>query len=339
MKFFKYLILFIGLLGVAGACQNRIPPQKMTALLTDFYLYGELPNSLKHPLRDSVSLSLSLLEKHRVSPEQFRATMAYYAAHPKKMQALYEGIDSLMKQRVALCQQAVEENEIARNQWKGRGQWEIDTLHVPENIPFHIPLDTVGNFTIKVTATLFADDSTQQPSMTGYFLTKTKKGVPDTVNRRSIAFTPSGSAQSYTLSFSTTDTCLHAFEGYFLQVKDDTAQRRQHIAVEKIRLLHDNDSTLYIISDIKYPKINKGDSIHPRKRKLPTKLPTKPQTEPQTKPQTKPQTVPQTKLQTKPQTVPQTAPQREKPSGKRDSLVRIRQIKETSISTEPVPMD
>ncbi|MDR2362447.1 MAG: DUF4296 domain-containing protein [Prevotellaceae bacterium] len=259
MKSFTHIIFFIGLLGVVAACQQQISQQKMADLLTDFYLYGELPNELERPLKDSVSLSRSLFVKHHVSQEQFRATLHYYASHPKKMKVLYEHIDSLMKERVARYQQAVEENEIARNRWPGRERWDIDTLHIPENVMFHIPIDTSGNFTMKVSATLFADDSTQQPSMTGYFLTKIKRGVRDTINRKTVLFTPSGSAQSYTLSFSTLDTNVNAFEGYWLLVKNDTVACRQHISLEKIRLLHDNDSTLYLSSDIKYPKINKGD--------------------------------------------------------------------------------
>ncbi|MDR0667213.1 MAG: DUF4296 domain-containing protein [Prevotellaceae bacterium] len=263
MKFSKQSVFFILLLLAAGACHNRIPPQTMAGLLADFHLYGELPGELARPLKDSASLSLSLFEKYDVSQEQFRATLQYYAAHPKKMKALYEQIDSLMKERVALYQQAVEENEIARNRWLGRECWDIDTVQRPESILFHIPIDTVGNFTMKVCATLYADDSTRQPSMTGYFLTKIAQGVRDTINRKTILFTPSGHAQTYTLSFSTTDARVNAFEGYWLQVKDDTAARRQHLRIEKIRLLHDNDSTLYISSDVRYPKILKGGKPSP----------------------------------------------------------------------------
>ncbi|MDR0729380.1 MAG: DUF4296 domain-containing protein [Prevotellaceae bacterium] len=310
-----HIICFIGLLGMMGACQQRISPQKMADLLTDFYLYGELPNELERPLKDSVSLSRSLFVKHGVSQEQFRATLHYYASHPKKMKVLYEHVDSLMKERVALYRQAVEENEIARNLWKGQERWDIDTLQIPENMMFHIPIDTIGNLTMKISATLFADDSTQQPSMTGYFLTKIKRGVRDTINRKTVLFTPSGSAQSYTLSFSTVDTNINAFEGYWLLVKDDTAACRQHISLEKIRLLHDNDSTLYLSSDIKYPKINQGD--RPASKK--------------------PAAVP---AQQQPALLKQQAPLlRTRQPIVRDSLTRFRNAKDQIVTEEPLELE
>jgi hypothetical protein len=271
MKMFRPIVVFLTIALLAGACSDRVPQKQMIALLTDFYLYGELPNELKGSLRDSVSLTRSLLEKHGVEQERFEATVRYYAAHPKEMKRLYEQLDSLLKDRIALLRQAVEEKERAQNQWMGLDSLLIDSLQTPERIAFHIPIDTVGNFTMRLTATVFENDSTQQPEMVGYFLTKIRKGARDTVNRKTVALTRSGTAQTYSLAFSTLDTNVNAFEGYWLYVGgDDTVPKRQHAALHQIRLLFNNDSTQYIASDLLYPAVQSG---------------TKPKKKPRTKPE------------------------------------------------------
>jgi hypothetical protein len=278
MKRVKLFVILGVLAAFACACGNRLSEKKAVALLTDFYLYGDMPNELKSPLRDSVSLSLSLLAKHHVTQEQFEATIRYYAAHPKKMKDLYEQLDSLVKKQVAFYRQAVEDDEIARNQWLGNDTLAIDSIQIPENFSFHLPLDTIGNFTIRITARVFDDDSTQQAEMAGYFLTKIKKGMRDTVNRKTVLFQRSSSAQTYSLTFSTKDTNVNAFEGFWLSVKADTTLRRQHVALEKIRFFHNNDTTQYIYSDVRYPKVNAGRNPKdkPEKQKDKPEKPEKP---------------------------------------------------------------
>ncbi|MDR0694638.1 MAG: DUF4296 domain-containing protein [Prevotellaceae bacterium] len=241
------LLLFAFLL---AAC-SRLSEKKTVALLTDFYLYQSLPNELPAPVRDSVSLALSLLEKHRVSQEQFDVTLQYYASHPKKMKALYEEIKLRIQAHIDAYEMIIEENELAQNRWNGASQIIMDSVQLPRTKFFFLPVKAPGNYTLKAVVTLPDNDSTQQAGMTGYFLAGIDSLPRDTINRKSLLFAKTNTPQTYTLSFSVQDTAVYAFEGYWLHVKRDTAPASQHITMEKLRILYNNDPSKTIASDLK----------------------------------------------------------------------------------------
>ncbi|MDR3133068.1 MAG: DUF4296 domain-containing protein [Prevotellaceae bacterium] len=250
MKSKIYILSLLLLAFIAAGC-GRLPEKKTIALLTDFYLYQSLPGELPAPVRDSVSLALSLLEKHRVSQEQFDATMQYYAAHPRKMKVLYEKIKQEMQERIDGYGNIIETQELAQNRWRGASQIAIDSVQLPRTKSFFLPVKAPGNYTLKAVVTLFDNDSTQQPEMVGYFLAGIDSLPRDTVNRKTVLFARINNPQPYTLSFSVQDTAIYAFEGYWLQVKRDTVPVRQHITMEKLRILYHNDSTKTIASGLK----------------------------------------------------------------------------------------
>lgn len=250
MKAPVHILLWLLLAFLLAAC-GRLSEKKAVALLADFYLYQNLPNELPAPVRDSVSLALSLMEKHRVSQEQFDATLQYYASHPKKMQALYEKIKLRIQAHIGEYEMIIEEKELAQNRWKGASQIVIDSVQRPRTKFFFVPVKTPGTYTLKAVVTLPDNDSTQQPEMTGYFLAGVGSLPHDTVNRKSLPFAKTNNAQTYTLSFSVQDTAVYAFEGYWLHVKRDTAPVFQHITMEKLRILYNNDSTKTVATGLK----------------------------------------------------------------------------------------
>ncbi|MDR2802546.1 MAG: DUF4296 domain-containing protein [Prevotellaceae bacterium] len=250
MKTKIHLLLLLLFAFLLAAC-SRLSEKKTIAVLTDFYLYQSLPNELPADGRDSVSLALSLFEKHHVSQEQFDATLQYYASHPKKMKDLYGKIKIRMQEYIDAYEKEIEEKELAQNRWNGASQIVIDSVQLPRTKFFFLPVKASGNYTLKAIVTLFDNDSTQQPEMTGYFLAGVDSLPRDTINRKTLLFARTNNAQTYTLSFSVQDTAVYAFEGYWLHVKRDTAPVSQHITMEKLRILYNNDSTKTIASDLK----------------------------------------------------------------------------------------
>ncbi|MDR1406070.1 MAG: DUF4296 domain-containing protein [Prevotellaceae bacterium] len=237
MKSGIYIFLLLLSAFLPAAC-SRLSEQKTAALLTDFYLYQSLPGELPSSRRDSASLTLSLFEKHRVSQEQFNATMRYYAMHPKKMKDLFDKIRGRIQGDIDSLENMMEAQEMAQNLWRGTAQTAMDSLQAPRKKFFFLPVKAPGDYTLKAVVTLFDNDSTQQPSMTGYFLAGSDSLPHDTISRKTIPFVKSNSAQTYTLSFSVQDTAVYALEGYWLHVGHDTVPARQHIAMEKLRILH-----------------------------------------------------------------------------------------------------
>ncbi|MDR0582146.1 MAG: DUF4296 domain-containing protein [Prevotellaceae bacterium] len=244
------VLLFLLFAFLMAAC-GRLSEKKTVALLADFYLYQNLPNEWPAAERDSLSLALSLLEKHRVSQAQFDATLQYYAAHPKKMKDLYEKIKGRMQEYIDVYENSIEEREQAQNRWKGASRIAIDSVQTPQTRFFFLPVKMTGNYTLKAVVTLPDNDSTQQTGMTGYFLAGIDSLPRDTINKKSLLFARTNTPQTYTLSFSVQDTAIYAFEGYWLHVKRDTTPASQHITMEKLRILYDNDSTRTIFHDLK----------------------------------------------------------------------------------------
>ena len=236
-----------------SACGNRLSEKKTIAILSDFYLYNELPHKLGYTQKDSISLYRSLFAKHNISQEQFDKTMQYYIERPKKMKYLYDQIDSSLQRQINFYAQAIEEEELANNVWWGKLNFDIDSVQIPENLRFHLPIDTLGNYTLKVNVTLAENDSTKLPQMVGYFLSRIEKHERDTINRKTITFYKSEKPAEYMLSFSIQDTTVNAFEGYWLSVENDTIPVRQHIKLEKLRVLYNNDSTKTISADVLRP--------------------------------------------------------------------------------------
>jgi hypothetical protein len=253
MKSKKYIFILLLSAFVLAGC-SRLSEKKTIALLGDFYLYENLPNALDIPSKDSVSLMLSLFEKHRVSQEQFEATIRYYAAHPKKMKALYEKLKLHMQEHISYYENILEEKEWAQNRLKDTSRIVMDSVQLPRTKFFYLPVKAPGNYTLKTVVTLFENDSTQQPGMCGYFLANSGSLPHDTINRKTAPFTKSTNAQTYTLSFSVQDSAIYAFEGYWLHVKHDTAPVSQHITMEKRRILYNNDSTKTIAADLEAAK-------------------------------------------------------------------------------------
>jgi hypothetical protein len=237
MKSKIYILLLLVSVVFLAAC-SRLSEKQTIALLTDFYLYQNLPNELPAAERDSVSLVLSLLEQHRVSQEQFDATMQYYATHPRKMKELYEKIKLHMQEYIDEYEKIIEANELAQNQWKGAAQITLDSVQLPRTKFFFLPVKGLGYYTLKASVTLFDNDSTQQPGMTGYLLARTDSLSRDTLNRQTVSFTKSNNAQTYALSFAVQDSSVYDFDGYWLHVQRDTLPVYQHITMEKLRILH-----------------------------------------------------------------------------------------------------
>lgn len=240
MKSKIHILLLLLSAFLLTAC-SRLSEKQTISLLTDFYLYQNLPNELPAAERDSVSLMLSLFERHRISQEQFDATMQYYATHPRKMKELYDKIKLHMQEYIDEYGNIIEENELAQNQWKGAAQIAMDSVQLPRTKFFFLPVKAPGTYTLKATVTLFDNDSTQQPEMTGYFLSRIDSLSRDTLNRQTASFAKSNNAQAaYTLSFAVQDSAIYAFEGYWLHVQRDTLPVYQHITMEKLRILYND---------------------------------------------------------------------------------------------------
>ncbi len=269
MKTIKKSLLFILVVVTLAACSGRLSDGKMVDILTDFYLYSELPASGQVAVKDSVSLPLSLFEKYHISQAQFETTMQWYAAHPEALKELFEKVRDRITEKILLCEQAIEADEAARSLWQGESRLEIDSLQVPEKFSFFLPVDTLGHYTLKASVALFSNDSTVAPVMMGYFLSHMEQAVPDTIDKQTIVFEKSDNPKIYTLKFTVKDTNVNAFEGFWLSVSDDTTAARQHILLEKMYIFFQKDTVQTpSVSDTLQLPFDKSIQLDTNRRKL-----------------------------------------------------------------------
>jgi hypothetical protein len=247
---YKYVSVVL-LAFLLAACSHRLPEEKMIAVLTDFYVYEDLLSLANVTPADSFSIPRSILEKHQVSPELFDETLRYYLSKPKALKKLHEKMYADLKQRVSDYTQAIEDTEMSLSLWQGIRSQHFDTLQLPQPLAFYMPVDSMGNFTMKASVQLYEDDSTGRPEMVGYFLRRIDSVTVDTLNRKTLAFARSPQSMTQALAFSVNDTSVFAFAGYWLQVQDDTVPRRQHISLDKLRVLYDNDPANTISADVR----------------------------------------------------------------------------------------
>jgi hypothetical protein len=105
----KYNKLFFSVLIFLAACSgNKIPdgiiaPDRMTYLLTDIHIVDgsmynvmQLPDSLYKYGTDKYQM---VFRKYHTDSVQFKKSFQYYAANPEKMQAIYEQISNIIKQK------------------------------------------------------------------------------------------------------------------------------------------------------------------------------------------------------------------------------------------------
>jgi len=138
MKKVKKGFLFILAALLLAACSGRLTEKTMTALLTDFYLYSDLPDERQRILNDSVSLPLSLFKKYGVTQEQFETSMRYYAAHPKEGKDLFEKVRTRLADQAASYKPATEaiDAEPVRSLLPEESHTEEDSLLNPGKIVY-----------------------------------------------------------------------------------------------------------------------------------------------------------------------------------------------------------
>lgn len=105
----KYNKLFFSVLIFLTACSgNKIPEgiiaqDKMTSLLTDIHIVDgsmynvmQVPDSLYKYGTDKYQM---VFRKYHTDSVQFKKSFQYYSANPEKMQAIYEQVSVIIKQK------------------------------------------------------------------------------------------------------------------------------------------------------------------------------------------------------------------------------------------------
>ena len=137
------------------SCKPAIPkgilkPSKMESLLYDYHYAENLPYKGVQPEVARELYTQSVLEKHKVSPQQFQTSLAYYSRHADKLLEIYKHLDErYTEQSLALGGNvATQSRKTVFNSSDTADVWQEspDMLLFPykprQSIFFDIPIDT-----------------------------------------------------------------------------------------------------------------------------------------------------------------------------------------------------
>jgi Domain of unknown function (DUF4296) len=179
---FTFLILIAFSLTLAS-CRSRrsridstnlIPEKELVSILTDIYITDGLVGlpriAMKYSPLDSISTYNYIIEKHGYTRETLDKTLKYYfIKNPKKLIKIYDkvlGILSEMESRVQ--KELTKTNEHPGSVWPGSGSYFFPDPSGSDSTHFDINLTRPGVYTLTSTVTLFPDDQSLNPRLTGF---------------------------------------------------------------------------------------------------------------------------------------------------------------------------
>jgi hypothetical protein len=102
-KLFFLVLIFLTACGGNKIPEGIIAPDKMTSLLTDIHIVdGTMYNVMQMPdslYKYGIDKYQSVFRKYHTDSVQFKKSFQYYSSNPEKMQAIYEQVTAIIKQK------------------------------------------------------------------------------------------------------------------------------------------------------------------------------------------------------------------------------------------------
>jgi len=156
--------------------RDIIPEKDLIPILVDIHIADGIlgiPSILKRfPGKDSLSNYQNLMQSHGYTLTDLNRTIQYYSRKPDRLEVIYDKVQNKLSEM---------ESEI-RNQrspipdfikkdtlWNQKTEWHLPADGLQESIPFSIPINEPGIYTLKTRLRVFPDDESLNPRVTAYF--------------------------------------------------------------------------------------------------------------------------------------------------------------------------
>lgn len=223
-KGFLLFLLSVLAIGNTGCKEKLIPQKDMVNILSEIFITDELVRSTKFVRtlhrRDTIDYYSSIFEKYGYNELQFVHTLDYYLANigefEKIMDRVVANLSVLEAETSASSSLAIEKNEEEKkdeqNLWTQKTHWKWPQDGDQKSLPFSIPVQGAGIYTISVLTVVQPDDQAQAPSMQAWFHAKDEP--PEfQLNPQTKEYSKDGQKRTVSLKLELTDTTMTHFMG------------------------------------------------------------------------------------------------------------------------------
>ncbi len=185
----KYFIILIFIL-ILHSCSDQndkkskvLDKNDFIAVLIDLHIAEGLIEKrhidIKNSLKDSISISNSILRNKHISKNDFIKTLEYYSTRTDEYLVIYDSIRAILNRKEGILDNLVEEKKANKNLlakdsvkkdttelWELKKKWNLPADGIKNPIPFTIKATQHGIYTLKALIKIYPDDKTIKQRMT-----------------------------------------------------------------------------------------------------------------------------------------------------------------------------
>jgi hypothetical protein len=248
-RFTLFILLTISLL--AGSCSgyknktdgtNLIPEEDLISILTDVYIADGLLTLQnlreRYAKYDSVLTYIHVIQTHGFTKTEMDKTMEYYfIKKPEKLVEIYDKVLADLSQRESLLEKEVLLTTAHRvNLWTGKDFYFFPGTSCADSTVFNTTLSKKGTYTLRFTATVFPDDESLNPGITGFLCNPDSITTGKRVYVKSVGYIKDGQQHTYSLSIKVSENSPLFFGGFLYNFGNNPADCELHAEIENISL-------------------------------------------------------------------------------------------------------
>ena len=224
--------------------RNLIPEKDLVPILTEIYLTDGLLSipriNLKYAPFDSLSTYYYIIEKHGYSKEAMDRTMKYYFIRDtKELVKIYDKVLGILSEMESRNKRLLELSR-PRNVtlWPGYDYYFYPDPSGSDSTTFDIPVKRPGKVTVNATVTVFPDDMTYKPAMTGYLCHEDSLETGRRTFTEPVYFIKDGHPHNYSISFTSRSKDTLMIRGNLYDAENMPDDWGKHFEIQNLNVVY-----------------------------------------------------------------------------------------------------
>ncbi|NOY36683.1 MAG: DUF4296 domain-containing protein [Chlorobi bacterium] len=225
--------------------KDIIPPDDLVPILVDLHIGNSMfsLSSLrnKYPGSDSISNYQEIIGQHGYTVEDFEKTLTYYEDHLEDYLSIYDRVLKKLNdiERDVLANEAPKHYEPGTYRdtlWNTRTEWHLPREGRRNKIPFSIPVEKKGVYTLSARIRLHRDDQSKHPTITAFFwyANGSKDGMRIPMKKQNLV--KDNQVHLYIVSGTLKDNKITHLKGFLLDHENPDTNFVKHADVFDVRV-------------------------------------------------------------------------------------------------------